>query len=94
MKPSFTERALLSPPEGAGGSIATPIEKAEVLADSLQNQFQLNRNIENRPLTQTIQKEVSEFFSKPHTNHIEPIRAKEVADFINKLKPNKAPGLD
>ncbi|GBM76246.1 RNA-directed DNA polymerase from mobile element jockey [Araneus ventricosus] len=95
MKPSFTDRTPLSPLRGAGGSTATtPIDKAEVLADSLQKQFQLNRDIENRPLTHTIQKEVSEFLRKPHANDLEPISAKEVADFINKLKPNKALGLN
>ncbi|GBO13238.1 putative RNA-directed DNA polymerase from transposon X-element [Araneus ventricosus] len=86
---------IIPPLRGAGGSgeIAL-IDKAEVLANSLQNQFQLNRDIENRPLIHSIQQEVEEFLLKPHINDLEPIRAQEVADFINKLKSNKAPGLD
>ncbi|GBL57264.1 hypothetical protein AVEN_125246-1 [Araneus ventricosus] len=78
----------IPPPRGASGSIATPIEKAEVLACRTSSS-----SIGTLRIVPSLKLKGS-FFSKPHTNDLQPIRAKEVADFINKLKPNKAPGLD
>ncbi|GFU34366.1 hypothetical protein TNCV_1991521 [Trichonephila clavipes] len=47
--PPFSKKPFSSHPlKGALGSIAVaPIEKAEVIADSLQKQFEPNTNVEN-----------------------------------------------
>ncbi|CAL1267288.1 unnamed protein product [Larinioides sclopetarius] len=85
----------IPPLRGEAGSVAiAPIEKAEVIADSLQRQFEPNTTNTNRILSQNITSEVRTFINKPHTNDLQPIRAREVEEFIQKLKPKKAPGID
>ncbi|GFT54997.1 RNA-directed DNA polymerase from mobile element jockey [Trichonephila clavipes] len=52
--------------KGALGSIAVaPIEKAEVIADSLQKQFEPNTDVENPRLSAHIQRKVQKFLDSP-----------------------------
>ncbi|GFS54765.1 probable RNA-directed DNA polymerase from transposon X-element [Trichonephila clavipes] len=68
---------------GALGSIAvTPIEKAEVIADSLQKQFEPNNDVENP------------FLDFPTCIDLEKTSPFEIQGFIKNLKPNKSPGID
>ncbi|GFT18704.1 probable RNA-directed DNA polymerase from transposon X-element [Trichonephila clavipes] len=57
----------IPPLKGALGSIAiTPIEKAEVIADSLQDQFEPNHVVFRELFDQRIHDEVNNFINTPH----------------------------
>ncbi|GFT60827.1 RNA-directed DNA polymerase from mobile element jockey [Trichonephila clavipes] len=85
----------ISPLKGALGSIAiTPIEKAEVIADSLQEQFEPNHVVGRELFDQRIHDEVTNFINTPHVQEIEPTTPTEVLSYVQRLKPRKSPGLD
>ncbi|GFX69269.1 probable RNA-directed DNA polymerase from transposon X-element [Trichonephila clavipes] len=85
----------IPPLKGALGSIAiTPIEKAEVIADSLQAQFEPNHVAGRELFDQRIHDEVTNFINTPHVQEIEPTTPTEVLSYVQRLKPRKSPGLD
>ncbi|GFV59395.1 probable RNA-directed DNA polymerase from transposon X-element [Trichonephila clavipes] len=85
----------IPPLKGALGSIAiTPIEKAEVIADSLQEQFEPNHVVGRELFDQRIHDEVNNFINTPHVQEIEPTTPTEVLSYVQRLKPRKSPGLD
>ncbi|GFX52988.1 probable RNA-directed DNA polymerase from transposon X-element [Trichonephila clavipes] len=85
----------IPPLKGALGSIAiTPIEKAEVIADSLQDQFEPNHVVGRELFDQRIHDEVTNFINTPHVQEIEPTTPTEVLSYVQRLKPRKSPGLD
>ncbi|GFT59466.1 putative RNA-directed DNA polymerase from transposon X-element [Trichonephila clavipes] len=85
----------IPPLKGALGSIAiTPIEKAEVIADSLQVQFEPNHVAGRELFDQRIHDEVTNFINTPHVQEIEPTTPTEVLSYVQRLKPRKSPGLD
>ncbi|GBM81687.1 hypothetical protein AVEN_92816-1 [Araneus ventricosus] len=73
-----------------------PIEKAEVLADSLRKQFEPNTDpiFDNPIVSGNVHEAVESFANTPHINNLSSVTASEVIDFIKTLKPNKSPGLD
>ncbi|GBM74695.1 putative RNA-directed DNA polymerase from transposon BS, partial [Araneus ventricosus] len=73
-----------------------PIEKAEVLADSLRKQFEPNTDpiFDNPIVSGKVHEAVESFENTPHINNLSSVTASEVIDFIKTLKPNKSPGLD
>ncbi|GFU99392.1 hypothetical protein TNCV_2501151 [Trichonephila clavipes] len=82
------------PLKGALGSIAiTPIEKAEVIADSLQVQFEPNHVAGRELFDQRIHDEVTNFINTPHVQEIEPTTPTEVLSYVQRLKPRKSPDL-
>ncbi|GFU59795.1 probable RNA-directed DNA polymerase from transposon X-element [Trichonephila clavipes] len=96
-KSSLLRKPLQSIPplKGALGSIAiTPIEKAEVIADSLQEQFEPNHVVGRELFDQRIHDEVTNFINTPHVQEIEPTTPTEVLSYVQRLKPRKSPGLD
>ncbi|GFU30573.1 probable RNA-directed DNA polymerase from transposon X-element [Trichonephila clavipes] len=85
----------IPPLKGALGSIAiTPIEKAEVIADSLQEQFDPNHVVGRELFDQHIHDEVTNFINTPHVQEIEPTTPTEILSYVQRLKPRKSPGLD
>ncbi|GFY31942.1 RNA-directed DNA polymerase from mobile element jockey [Trichonephila clavipes] len=85
----------IPPLKGALGSITiTPIEKAEVIADSLQAQFEPNHVAGRELFDQRIHDEVTNFINTPHVHEIEPTTPTEVLSYVQRLKPRKSPGLD
>ncbi|GFT98487.1 RNA-directed DNA polymerase from mobile element jockey [Trichonephila clavipes] len=85
----------IPPLKGALGCIAiTPIEKAEVIADSLQVQFEPNHVAGRELFDQRIHDEVTNFINTPHVQEIEPTTPTEVLSYVQRLKPRKSPGLD
>ncbi|GFX45033.1 RNA-directed DNA polymerase from mobile element jockey [Trichonephila clavipes] len=85
------------PPQnkGALGSVANhPLEKAEVIADSLQKQFEPNTEAENDRFTARTQTKVKRFLDAPTCLDLEKTTPGEVQEYIKKLKINKSPGLD
>ncbi|GFU94696.1 probable RNA-directed DNA polymerase from transposon X-element [Trichonephila clavipes] len=85
----------IPPLKGASGSTAiTPIEKAEVIADSLQEQFEPNHVAGREDFDQRIHKEVENFLATPHGQEIEPTTPTEVLTYVQRIKPKKSPGLD
>ncbi|GFT85565.1 putative RNA-directed DNA polymerase from transposon X-element [Trichonephila clavipes] len=77
------------------GSIAVaPIEKAEVIADSLQKQFEPNTDVENPRFSAHIQRKVQRFLDSPTCMDQEKTSPSEIQGFIKNLKPNKSPGID
>lgn len=86
------------PPLNYNGKAAiTNIEKAEVFAESLQNQFTINKpNPENQKLFDKINSYVLSF--KKHCNNnrkpLDPTSPEEINDIIKKLSVKKAPGPD
>ncbi|GFX32990.1 RNA-directed DNA polymerase from mobile element jockey [Trichonephila clavipes] len=96
-KSSFLRKPFKSIPplKGALGSIAiTPIEKAEVIADSLQDQFEPNHVVGRELFDQRIHDEVNNFINTPHVQEIEPTTPTEVLSYVQRLKLRKSPGLD
>ncbi|GFT43336.1 RNA-directed DNA polymerase from mobile element jockey [Trichonephila clavipes] len=86
---------LIPPLKGALGSIAVaPIEKAEVIADSLQKQFEPNTDVENPRFSAYIQRKVQRFLDSPTCMDLEKTSPSEIQGFIKNLKPNKSPGID
>ncbi|GFU04168.1 putative RNA-directed DNA polymerase from transposon X-element [Trichonephila clavipes] len=84
----------IPPLKGALGSIAiTPIEKAEVIADSLQVQFEPNHVAGRELFDQRIHDEVTNFINTPHVQEIEPTTPTEVLSYVQRLKPRKSPDL-
>ncbi|GBM61019.1 hypothetical protein AVEN_264356-1 [Araneus ventricosus] len=73
-----------------------PIEKAEVLADTLRKQFEPNTDpmFDNPIVSGKVKEAVESFANTPHINNLSPVTASEVIDFIKTLKPNKSPRLD
>ncbi|GFU66525.1 RNA-directed DNA polymerase from mobile element jockey [Trichonephila clavipes] len=83
------------PLKGALGSIAVaPIENAEVIADSLQKQFELNTYVENPRFSAHIQRKVQRFLDSPTCMDLEKTSPSEIQGFIKNLKPNKSSGID
>ncbi|GFX96041.1 probable RNA-directed DNA polymerase from transposon X-element [Trichonephila clavipes] len=72
----------------------TPIEKAEVIADSLQEQFEPNHVVGRELFDQRIHDEVTNFINTPHVQEIDPTTPTEVLSYVQRLKPRKSPGLD
>ncbi|GFY15748.1 RNA-directed DNA polymerase from mobile element jockey [Trichonephila clavipes] len=104
-KPKFKTAPIKLPPDirstirhrnrGALGSIAVaPIEKAEVIADSLQKQFEPNTDVENPRFFAHIQRKVQRFLDSPTCMDLEKTSPSEIQGFIKNLKPNKSPGID
>ncbi|GFV24050.1 putative RNA-directed DNA polymerase from transposon X-element [Trichonephila clavipes] len=84
----------ISPLKGALGSTAiTPIEKAEVIADSLQEQFEPNHVVDREIFDQRIHEEVTNFLATPHVQEIEPTTPTEVLTYVQRIKPKKSPDL-
>ncbi|GFW35133.1 RNA-directed DNA polymerase from mobile element jockey [Trichonephila clavipes] len=85
----------IPPLKGALGSIAVaPIEKAQVIADSLQKQFGPNTDVENPRFSAHIQRKVQRFLDSPTCMDLEKTSPSEIQGFIKNLKPNKSPGID
>ncbi|GFT76729.1 probable RNA-directed DNA polymerase from transposon X-element [Trichonephila clavipes] len=85
----------IPPLKGALGSTAiTPIEKAEVIADSLQEQFEPNHVADREEFDQCIHEEVANFLATPRVQEIEPTTPTEVLTYVQRIKPKKSPGLD
>ncbi|GFU85223.1 RNA-directed DNA polymerase from mobile element jockey [Trichonephila clavipes] len=83
------------PLKGALGSIAVaPIEKVEVIADSLQKQFEPNTDVENPRFSAHIQRKVQRFLDSPTCMDLEKTSPSEIQGFLKNLKPNKSPGID
>ncbi|GFX43901.1 RNA-directed DNA polymerase from mobile element jockey [Trichonephila clavipes] len=81
--------------KGALGSIAVaPIGKAEVIADSLQKQFEPNTDEENPRFSVHIQRKVQRFLDSPTCMDLEKTSPSEIQEFIKNLKPNKYPCID
>ncbi|GFS81366.1 probable RNA-directed DNA polymerase from transposon X-element [Trichonephila clavipes] len=83
------------PLKGALGSVANhPLEKAEVIADSLQKQFEPNTEAENDRFTARTQRKIKRFLDAPTCLDLEKTTPGEVQEYIKKLNINKSPGLD
>ncbi|GFW34799.1 RNA-directed DNA polymerase from mobile element jockey [Trichonephila clavipes] len=83
------------PLKGALGSIAVaPIEKADVIADSLQKQFEPNTDVEYPRFSAHIQRKVQKFLDSPTCMDMEKTSPSEIQGFIKNLKQNKSPGID
>ncbi|GFV34998.1 probable RNA-directed DNA polymerase from transposon X-element [Trichonephila clavipes] len=81
--------------EGALGSVANhPLEKAEVIADSLQKQFEPNTEAENDRFIARTQRKIKRFLDAPTCLDLEKTTPGEVQEYIKKLKINKSPGLN
>ncbi|GFV25534.1 RNA-directed DNA polymerase from mobile element jockey [Trichonephila clavipes] len=104
-KPKFKTAPIKLPPDirskirhrnrGALGSIAVaPIEKAKVIADSLQKQFEPNTYVENPRFSAHKQRKVQRFLDSPTCMDLEKTSSSEMQGFIKNLKPNKSPGID
>ncbi|GFT88394.1 nucleic-acid-binding protein from transposon X-element [Trichonephila clavipes] len=64
-----------------GSTAITPIEKAEVIADSLQEQFEPNHVADREVFDQRIHEEVANFLATPHVQEIEPTTPTEVLTY-------------
>ncbi|GFX31123.1 RNA-directed DNA polymerase from mobile element jockey [Trichonephila clavipes] len=83
------------PLKGALGSVANhPLEKEEVIADSLQKQFELNTEAVNERFTAHTQRKIKRFLDAPTCLDLGNTTPGEVHEYIKKLKINKSPGLD
>ncbi|GFW92693.1 RNA-directed DNA polymerase from mobile element jockey [Trichonephila clavipes] len=67
---------------------------AEVIADSLQEQFEPNHVADREEFDQRIHEEVANFLATPHGQEIEPTTPTEVLTYVQRIKPKKSPGLD
>ncbi|GFW85818.1 RNA-directed DNA polymerase from mobile element jockey [Trichonephila clavipes] len=80
---------------GSLGSVANhPLEKAEVITDSLQKQFEPNTEAENDRFTARTQMKIKRFLDAPTCLDLEKSTPGEVQEYIKKLKINKSPRLD
>ncbi|GFV06825.1 hypothetical protein TNCV_4314201 [Trichonephila clavipes] len=68
--------------------------KAEVIADSLQEQFEPNHVAGREDFDQRIHAEVENFLATPHVQEIEPTTPTEVLTYLQRIKPKKSTGLD
>ncbi|GFY32080.1 putative RNA-directed DNA polymerase from transposon X-element [Trichonephila clavipes] len=85
---SYASLFVPFPLKGALGSTAiTPIEKAEVIADSLQEQFEPNHVADREVFDQRIHEEVANFLATPHVQEIEPTTPTEVLTYVQRIKP-------
>ncbi|GFU89529.1 probable RNA-directed DNA polymerase from transposon X-element [Trichonephila clavipes] len=83
------------PLKGALGSIAVAaIEKAKVIADSLQKQFEPNTDVESPRLSAHKQRKVQRLLDSPTCMDLEKTSPSELQEFIKNLKPNKSPGIE
>ncbi|GFW54183.1 probable RNA-directed DNA polymerase from transposon X-element [Trichonephila clavipes] len=71
----------------------TPIEKAEVIADSLQEQFEPNHVVGREEFAQRTNTEVENFLAIPHVQEIEPTTPTEILTYVQRIKPRKSPRL-
>ncbi|GFY13703.1 probable RNA-directed DNA polymerase from transposon X-element [Trichonephila clavipes] len=67
---------------------------AEVIADSLQEQFEPNHVADREEFDQRKHEEVANFLATPHVQEIEPTTPTEVLTYVQRIKPKKSPGLD
>ncbi|GBN11287.1 hypothetical protein AVEN_206199-1 [Araneus ventricosus] len=76
--------------EETGSPALAPIEKAEIIADSLGKQFESNTDpmFDNPIVSGKVKEAVENFVNTPHINNLSPVTAFEVIDFIKTLKPN------
>ncbi|GFW73554.1 hypothetical protein TNCV_4327111 [Trichonephila clavipes] len=89
------KRSPISALKGNTGIAYTDEEKAETLADSLENQFQLN-NISNPTQDNNHIRLVSRFFNNENNFDDSPSNTKpsEIVQIINNFKIKKAPGRE
>ncbi|GFS64203.1 RNA-directed DNA polymerase from mobile element jockey [Trichonephila clavipes] len=91
----FKNHLKTFPLKGTLGSVANrPLEKAEVIADSLQKQFEPNTEAENDRFTARTQRKIKRFLDAPTCLDLEKTTPGEVQEYIKKLKINKSPALD
>ncbi|GFW02197.1 probable RNA-directed DNA polymerase from transposon X-element [Trichonephila clavipes] len=77
----------IPPLKGALGSVANhPLEKAEVIADSLQKQFEPNTEAENDRFTARTQRKTKRFLDAPTCLDLEKTTPGEVQEYIKSLK--------
>ncbi|GFW76936.1 RNA-directed DNA polymerase from mobile element jockey [Trichonephila clavipes] len=84
-KSSFLRKPFRSIPSlkwALGSTAITPIEKAEVIADSLQEQFEPNHVVGREDFDQRIHAEVENFLATPHVQEIEPTTPTEVLTHV------------
>ncbi|GFX03297.1 RNA-directed DNA polymerase from mobile element jockey [Trichonephila clavipes] len=70
------------------------IELEEVIADSLQEQFEPNHVTGRKEFAQRTNTEVENFLTTPHVQEIEPTAPTEILAYVQRIKPKKSPGLD
>ncbi|GBO42316.1 RNA-directed DNA polymerase from mobile element jockey [Araneus ventricosus] len=68
-------------------------EKAETLADSLENQFSLN-NLKDPNTENIVHNTILKFFNSPTDSNITPPTFLELLHHTNKINVRKAPGID
>ncbi|GBN19982.1 RNA-directed DNA polymerase from mobile element jockey, partial [Araneus ventricosus] len=68
-------------------------EKAETLADSLENQFTLN-NLKDPDTENIVHNTILKFFNSPTDTNITPPTFSELLHHTNKINVRKAPGID
>ncbi|GBM61865.1 putative RNA-directed DNA polymerase from transposon X-element [Araneus ventricosus] len=68
-------------------------EKAEAIADVLENQFKTN-DFSHPPTDNLIKRKLNKFFKKTLDNSFTPCTPSEIAEYIEKLKKGKTPGKD
>ncbi|GFV19493.1 probable RNA-directed DNA polymerase from transposon X-element [Trichonephila clavipes] len=95
MTKGFKKRSLIPALNGNTGIAYTDDEKAETLADSLENQFQLN-DISNPTQDSTHTRLVSRFLNNENNFDDSPINTKpsEIISIINNFKIRTAPGRE
>ncbi|GFX11799.1 putative RNA-directed DNA polymerase from transposon X-element [Trichonephila clavipes] len=77
-----------------GSRLGVIVVLQEVIADSLQKQFEPNTEAENDRFTARTQRKIKRFLDTPTCLDLEKTIPGEVQEYIKKLKINKSPGLD
>lgn len=88
-------RPPMIPIRGPNGDVFSPEDKAEVFADSLESQFQVNQHLNDDPLfDQQVQLEVGNLLQQVPQLQVTPSNPEEIKSIIKSLHPKKAPGPD
>lgn len=83
----------IPPLNSPNGVVFLPQEKSEVIACSLENQFKPH-DIPDNYISKDFSGAVLSYLQRPYRNNLKPATAYEISNFIQKLKPDKAPGID
>jgi len=87
-------KPTVHPLRGRQGMAYTARDRAEVFADTMEQQFSPNEDVKDDEHIQDVEARLEEFFAEQPGDQLEPFTLQEVKQVVLRAKPRKAPGLD
>jgi Reverse transcriptase (RNA-dependent DNA polymerase)/Endonuclease-reverse transcriptase len=77
-----------------GNSVSDPRDKAEILANTFQNNHNITKSFYHKSTHEAVSKSIAEIGNYPTTNNFQMVTTREISNIIKSLKNKKSPGHD